>query len=711
MRIDAEGGKEAKREFFDDLYHAARAKSADLYDEMDRHFAQYLGSAELDGSVEEASVVRNITYELIESQISSYIPMVKVTAEALGDDGVRRARSVERLVANIRDRLPFEELNDLDERYTYVYGGSVWLVEWDNSIHSHNSVGGIRLSVVPPYKFTCQPGIYSLDDAEYCFIEYDTTKDDLVRRYGVSYTVADSTESDEHEDDDLATVIVCFYKNDEDKICQFIWSGDQTLADVDDYYSRKIRYCRICGKREELCRCEEHGDIEDRESAPSGAEEPDVEIELDADDDDGAVRSERKEAGKSRFETRREDYELLDHDIKLSDGEIIPAKVIARDAHGMPIEEEMSVGVRGADGMPVLENVGGVMLPKSEKKRDYKREQTKLPFYSLDVFPIVIRRNTSRERCIFGQSDCEFIRPQQQAINKVESRIMQKLMSSGVIPLVPEDHTGDVTNEINKMVVKVREGHKGDYDTWDLTPDISKDIAEADRLYEQAKRILGISSSYQGQHDASAQSGKAKELQIQQAEGRLTSKKKMKHAAYARIFEIVWKYHLAYADEPRPLSYKDALGRLQGEKFNRYDYLKCDELGIWYYDDAYTFAADASADMERLRDQLWEQILGNLKNGAYGDPAAPSTMVIYWLNLERAGYPYAHENVEYFRELAAQMNGQAALEKENAALKDELNMERSYDEYVKMYKEAQAAARSSGTARPTAQTNKGGAAQ
>lgn len=698
MRIDAVGGKEAKREFFDDLYHAARAKSADLYDEMDRHFAQYLGSAELDGSTEEASVVRNITYELIESQISSYIPMVKVTAEALGDEGVRRSRSIERLASNVRDRLPFEELNDLDERYTYVYGGSVWLVEWDNSIQSHNSVGGIKLSVVPPYKFTCQPGIYNLDDAEYCFIEYDTTKDDIVRRYGVSYEVADATESDEHEDDDLATVIVCFYKNDEGRICQFIWSGDQTLADVDDYYSRKIRYCRICGKREELCRCEEHGEDGGEQTARDETDEEYVTIQEEDDENP------REEADKSRFETRREDYELLDHDIKLSDGKIIPAKAIARDAHGMPIEEETSVGVRGADGMPVLEDIGGVMLPKSEKKRDYKREQTKLPFYSLDVFPIVIRRNTSRERCIFGQSDCEFIRPQQQAINKVESRIVKKLMRSGVIPLVPEDHEGDVTNQILEMAVKVREGHKNDYDTWDLTPDISRDIAEADRLYEQAKRILGISSSYQGQHDASAQSGKAKELQIQQAEGRLTSKKKMKHAAYARIFEIIWKYHLAYADEPRPLPYTDALGRLQGENFNRYDYLKCDELGIWYYDDAYTFAADASADMERLRDQLWEQILGNLKNGAYGDPASPSTMVIYWLNLERAGYPFAHENVEYFRAMVQQADNTAALEEENLALQDELNMEKSYDEYVKMYKEAQAAAR------PATQTNKGGRA-
>ena len=703
MRIDAGGGKEGRREFFDDLYHAARAKSADLYDELDRHFEQYCGSTALDGATEEASVVRNITYELIESQVSSYIPTVKVTAEALGDEGVRRARSIERLAANIRDRLPFEELNDLDERYTYVYGGSVWLVEWDNSIQTHDSVGGIKISVVPPYKFTGQPGIYNVDDMEYCFIEYDTTRDDLVRRYDVSYEVADATESDEHEDDDLATVIVCFYKNDEGKICQFIWSGDQTLADIDDYYSRKIRYCTICGKREELCECDELGTAEVQAPGTEGEELDEELVTIEEGETEGGKRG---EANKSRFELRNEDYELLDHDIKLSNDKIIPKTTVVRDAHGMPIEEAVSVDVIGTNGMPVLDDVGGVMMPRTKKKKQLKKEPTKLPFYSLDVFPIVIRRNTSREKCIFGQSDCEFIRPQQQAINKVESRIVKKLMRSGVIPLVPDAHEGDVTNQILEMAVKVAEGHKSDYDVWDLTPDISRDIAEADRLYEQAKRILGISSSYQGQHDASAQSGKAKELQIQQAEGRLTSKKKMKHAAYARIYEIMWKYHLAYADEPRPLPYRDSLGRLQGEKFNRYDFLKCDELGIWYYDDAYTFAADASHDMERLREQLWEQILGNLKNGAYGDPAAPATMVIYWLNLERAGYPFAHENVEYFQAMSEQANTTAQLEEENMALRDELNMEKAYDEYVKLYKNAKSAARNGAPA--TAQAGKGG---
>ncbi len=669
MRIDAEYGKEGRLEFFQDLYQSARAKSEEHYSELERNLEQYKGSAEIDGSYEQADVVRNITYELIESQISGYVPVAKVTAEALGDKGVRLSRNVERLMNHLRDKLPFEEMNDLDERYTYVYGGSVWLCEWDSSVVTHDTVGGIKISCVPPHKFTGQPGIYSVDDMEYCFIEFETTKDDIVRKYGVSYDVADETVSENYEDEDIATVYVCFYRNDEGKVCQFIWSGDKVLLDIDDYYSRKLSYCTVCGKREELCRCDDNAELgmqnaELKEEDGDGEEEDDN-PSVSGDDEANKGAKDKK---RSHFEVRREEYELLDHDIKLSEDQIIPAECAVRDERGMPIIDEVSVGVRDASGNPVLENVGGIMLPATQMQRQIRKEPTKLPFYALDVFPIVIRKNTSKEESLFGQSDCEFIRPQQQAINKVESRIMQKLMRSGVIPLVPEDHNGDVTNEIMKMVVKVKEGHKSDYDKWDLTPDISKDIAEAERLYEHAKRILGISSSFQGQHDASAQSGKAKQMQIQQAAGRLDSKKKMKHAAYARLYEIIFKYYLAYADEPRPLPYKDALGRLQGEEFNRYEFAKCDERGIWYWDDAFTFAADGSADMERMREELWEQIMGNLKNGAYGDPADPRTMMVYWLNLERAGYPYAHENSEYFRELAAQMNGADAVSTPPAAV-------------------------------------------
>ena len=70
----------------------------------------------------------------------------------------------------------------------------------------------------------------------------------------------------------------------------------------------------------------------------------------------------------------------------------------------------------------------GNMIPMINTIQIPKTEPTKLPFYRPKRLPIVIRKNTSQEDSLLGQSDCEFIRPQQQAINKIESRILMKLL-------------------------------------------------------------------------------------------------------------------------------------------------------------------------------------------------------------------------------------------------------------------------------------------
>ena len=44
--------KEARLLFFKELYERARSASLELYGELDRHFAQYKGSREIDGSAE-----------------------------------------------------------------------------------------------------------------------------------------------------------------------------------------------------------------------------------------------------------------------------------------------------------------------------------------------------------------------------------------------------------------------------------------------------------------------------------------------------------------------------------------------------------------------------------------------------------------------------------------------------------------------------------
>ncbi len=572
--------------FFTDLYENAKNSLSEVMDRLRRHHEQYKGSDEIDGSTERATAVRNITYEIIESQVNSDIPAPKVEAKRYSLHHDRNATGIERLCAKVRDELPFEELNDIDERYTYIYGGSVWLVEWDSALSDAGERGGVRIHCISPRDFIPQPNIYRIEDMEYCFLRFTTTREELPRRWGITPAearlAATEQESTTRGDDDTVTVVVCFWRDAEGEVSRFAWSGDAVLSDVEHYYRRKTLRCSKCGETGDACTC----------STP-----------------------------KHTLEDLP--WEVLSHDILLADGTLIPATMPA-------------VGALQQEGAP-----------------------TRLPYYLPKSFPIVIRRNTSCDNQLLGQSDCEFMRDQQQAINKVESRIMQKLMRSGITPLVPEDATVTVNNAIFGQVIRLRPGESAaNYGTVDTTPNISQDIAHAERLYEQAKRIIGISDAYQGMDTTSNESGYSRQIRVKQAAGRLESKRRMKHTAYASLDRLIFEHYLAYADEPRRLSYTDCFGVRHQTTFNRYDFLEYDPVeGTYFYDDGYLFSVDLSGGPEQMREDMWEKNLENLKSGTLGDPADPATLLRYWQNQERAHYPFARENVAYFMDIIKRQGG------------------------------------------------------
>ena len=594
MKIET-NNKQKRLEFFKSLYESAKNSYSDILSGFERSMRQYKGSHEIDGSSEAATTVRNITYEIIESQITSDIPMPKVDAACFSEKRSRNAKSVERLCSAIRDRLPFEALNDIDERYTYIYGGSVWYVEWDSTERNGGERGGVRVHCLSPRSFIPQPNIYSVEDMEYCFLKFTTTRGELMRRFGVdlediSLAECEFEEAGGFSDGDTVSEIVAFYRGDNGEIGKFIFSGGLTLSDVPDYYKRKIRVCKTCGEEDGACSCK-----------------------------------------KPKFEDVNVEREELSQDVILSDGTKIPA------------------------ASPVLSQ----SLELIPSGGDFLFARTEIPYYTPKSFPIVIRRNTSGEGQLLGQSDCEFIRPEQQAINKIESRIMQKLLRAGVTPIVPEDASISLNNSVFGQIIKMKPGESlAQYGKVDTTPDISQDIAEAERLYDHAKRTLGISDAYQGISNSRNESGYARQLQISQASGRLESKKKMKHAAYAMLDRIIFEHYLAFADEARELSYKDAYGRIHNAEFNRYDFIEYSlQDGKYFYDDAYLFAVDLNGGAEYQREALWERNLENLRSGSLGDPASPTTLLRYWQSQERAHYPYARENVEYFTDIVNLQNG------------------------------------------------------
>ncbi len=636
MMIDYEDSG-AKLLFFKELYEDAKANAEQQYQNMDKWYEQYKGGRAVDGSETEATHIRNITYELVESQVTNYIPSPSVSPKMQSERNERNAKSVETLLRNKRDELPFEKLNDMDERYNPIYGGSVWLIEWDESIVTHTTMGDVKISCLSPRRFLGQPHIYDVADMEYCFVAFETTKEDLVRRYGVDFAEAERTESDRNEGDDTATVFVCYYKNDEDKVCQFAWSDEVVLLDIADYYQRKRKICRKCGEREGVCSCD-----------------------------------------KPKFRLQNEACEELTRDVRRTDGSIIPAMSEVIE-NGRVVMETQRRQQKDEGGYLSYTDENGMLLPLMEEIYVPKTEPTKLPFYTPNVLPVVIRKNTSEEDNLFGQSDCAFIRPQQMAINKIESRIMEKVMNGGVFPMVPDDFIEDLDNSLYKRVFRVKQNQASLFGRIDLQTDISRDIAAAERQYDQAKRILGITDSFQGQHDSSAQSGKAKQLQIQQAAGRLDSKRQMKNAAYAEIDKIIFQYYLAYADEPRPATYRDASGNLQNCMFNRYDFIERDEAGEYYYNDEYLFSTDAAINVEQSREVLWQENRQNFQQGAYGDPNNPQTQLIFWQNMEKAHYPWARDNVERIKAEIERQSQMAALQQQNEQLSEDISKREGYE--------------------------------
>lgn len=539
-----------------ELYNTALLASSENLSRLERHMNQYLGSDEIDGSPERASTVRNITYEIVESQITADIPTPKVDTLCYSKKRAANARSVEELCRSLRTELPFDELNDRDERYTYIYGGSVFYVEWESREQSSNGKGGVRVYLIPPTDFIPQPSVSDVEDMDYCFLKFRTTRGELAKKYGVSseeLSLAECEYSYDSENPlgDSVSVIIAFYRGEGGEVGKLVFSGDLVISDIPGYYKRKLSLCKRCNKPLSVCEC------------------------------------------------KNPKPELYD------------------------VESELIL----TDG-----------------------EEASLPYYTPMKFPIVIRKNTIGDSCLFGSSDCEKIRPQQQAINKIESRILQKLLRAGITPVMPEGTSITLSNAVFGQVIKTRPGESIDnYGKIDTTPDISQDILEADRLYDQAKRVLGISDALQGTDTASAESGYARQLKISRATSRLESKKRLKNLTYSRLYRIIFEHYLAFADEPRKYSYKNSFGLICSCEFNRHDFIERDISGEYRYDDSYIFSVDLNSEGQYEREATWQRNLTNLECGTLGNKESPSTLLRYWQLQEQAHYPGAKENVEYFK--------------------------------------------------------------
>ena len=124
----------------------------------------------------------------------------------------------------------------------------------------------------------------------------------------------------------------------------------------------------------------------------------------------------------------------------------------------------------------------------------------------------------------------------------------------------------------------------------------------------------------------------------------------MKNAAYAALFEAMFKFKLAYTDEPRPVLCRDLHGNAEYREFNRFDFLEQDAAGEWCWNDQFLFSCDTSAPLASNREAMWQETRMNLQTGAFGDPAQLETLILFWSKMELLHYPGAGETRTYLEE-------------------------------------------------------------
>ena len=383
---------------------------------MKKRTALYEGTRSIDktpdakskGPADKASGVRNIVAELIEAQVDPSVPMPKLTARKQEDEQL--AKIAEDFLRNETDRLPFERLNDLDERISPVQGGDYFFVEWDSERHTHETQGELCVSLLHPRQVILQNGVNEINDMDFVIVNVSMTKNHVKAKYGIDVSMEGESDPEsrggEGVADDVVTVHFGYFRNEKGGIGRYTWVNDVELESLEDYQARRVKKCTKCG------------------SDMTGLE---------------ACRY----CGNTKAEESNSDKFQMYEDIQLSNGETISQ-----------YEETWEYPEGVSENGLMMDEMGNLF----EAQPELVQKNREIPYYKPDVYPIIPRVNVSAWGRLLGDSDVDKISDQQNMIKKCDSRTQEKLDKGGSAIIAGEETEIEQTDRQSTHTVKERTG-------------------------------------------------------------------------------------------------------------------------------------------------------------------------------------------------------------------------------------------------------------
>lgn len=574
-----------------------RMKTYQGYYDGDRSVAQDPNSSY--SPSKKASNVRNIVYELIESQVDSSIPMPKVRAIHPEDEEL--AKKLEHYLENKIKTAKLPLLNDMMERNVPVQGGDFFHVQWDANAGLHSQIGDIKVSEIHPKKLIPQPGMVEIEAMDYFFVQELYTKKKVKAIYGVSvedcgndYTdLAGEQSSTASINSDIVTVNTAYYHNEHGGVGIFVWCDTEVLLDLDDYEARYLDHCAKCGAVMQNGVC--------------------------------------PECGSKKVKKMPEEYEEMAEGMEVKTSYPMADGTFSRNIDPFTEEEAPQMD---ENGQPVMDEMGQPVMEMRKVKR-------KIPYYKPNIYPVVLRKNITQNDRLLGGSDVAVIIDQQDTVKKLGSKINEKLLKGGSFVTLPAGIDVEKTDKELKILRVRNAADKSLIDVINVQPNVQNDLSYEETNYNWAKSALGITDSFQGKFSSSEVSGTARQYAINQAAGRLESKRTLKNEAFAKLYEYMFKFWLAYSDQSSAIISTDSNGTANYDEIDRHEFLKIDSAGEFYWDDEFLFETDPTSTLMQNREALWNQTDLKLQSGAFGPVGDLETARAYWTIQKANGYPNA----------------------------------------------------------------------
>lgn len=619
LRMWQERTERADTEFNDE-----RAKM----DEREKIYRGKTGIDEIidDDCVQETTCPWNIVYELIEAQVDSDIPAPKVTAMRKEEENL--ARLIEDLCRNKLDEQPAELANDQLERTVPKQGAGLLHIEWDAAYEQGDRKGRSNISFVHPKNLCPQPGVTSdIEDMDWCGIDVATTKSYIKRVFGIDVTDENEAKPELRGPDgadpscDLVTWRIRYFRNADGGIGKFSYVNDTVIEDYDDYQARQGEQCAKCGRPKPLFVTENTSRlaIPTMDGSYPGGGSWTFDGENYIGEDAQPVPEEPAKAGVCPW---------------CGSKKFVPGKLDYDE-----VWEPMTI--YDDSGEPIIEIEGGHYVSNDDGEMEY--QPTKIPFYKPNIYPLMLMQNVYSWGSLLGESDVDKIKGQQNAVNRLNQKMLDGVLKGGSVLTIPDDPRLDTSNGQMKIFRIGNAGDKDKFGVYTLEANITQTIAVMHELYQQARYTIGITDSFQGREDTTATSGTAKQYSAAQAAGRFASKRVMKKYFWSRANEMLFKFELAYGDDPRPIIGQDKNGSACNRRWNKWLFLKRnEETGEYYWNTDFLFSVDES-DHATNRQQLWKETHDFFTNGSLGPREDTGTLILFWRLMEQLHYPGAGE--------------------------------------------------------------------